>query len=680
MNGSSGPCRRADRRYSSCSRRRRCAIQQHTHPPPPSHHPLLSHTHAFRTHAQQALLKFLQPPWSSYSGKRAARHEEEGRGKQIAKGIIFSARPIADSLFARHLASQLKDVLTLSAVHVPGGLHASGGAAELARANGLTALPSVAVWPDAEATAAAAAGQPPQPQQPLIFSIAERTDVQSRERLLTDLRRASLPSVPQLTASNYNELCGPSTGDGGGGIEESYDRVGTRWCALLFVQRASSTADGGAWPREAVNALKAMREAGGGGGGGGGGSVRFAWVDATRQEPLSRYVLGGSGACAASTAPAESFKGSSKLGKHFSCDDAGKSLPTALVGVQTRKMPVPHSSRQRGNQPKATGTLQMRATLFSTVPLSSNGRLDEAIRTWVMDTQPPSWEMAALPNAQWRKIRGSPPPLRGEAAPGIAAVLTVWFWSWGWLLVTLIVGGAIAMIFFGDEIKKYVERARKENDAQQKAQQQRQAQQQQQQRQREAQAQRQQQQQRRPDSRAQDYDEDEDEDDDEEESEEEEPSPRTPHSSSSGGGGGGGGGYRPTESPRNGTSSNHSGGGGGTPRTPNGSGSASGSTPSSDGLSMCTADTIDQLVDSGSYVLICVTNAGVVDRGTMYGLARHLTELFSSAGSTGSGRVRSSIIMRRVKGRRPRSGYPRYCPTRGRIPSACCERGRGSRR
>ena len=47
---------------------------------------------------------------------------------------------------------------------------------------------------------------------------------------------------------------------------------------------------------------------------------------------------------------------------------------------------------------------------------------------------------------------------------------------------------------------------------------------------------------------------------------------------------------------------------------------------------MCTADTINQLVDSGSYVLICVTNAGVVDRGTMYGLARHLTELFSSAG------------------------------------------------
>jgi hypothetical protein len=42
------------------------------------------------------------------------------------------------------------------------------------------------------------------------------------------------------------------------------------------------------------------------------------------------------------------------------------------------------------------------------------------------------------------------------------------------------------------------------------------------------------------------------------------------------------------------------------------------------------AETIDSIVESVSYVLIFVTNAGVADRGTMHSLARHFHEVTSS--------------------------------------------------
>ena len=77
-----------------------------------------------------------------------------------------------------------------------------GAAAELARSHGVTSLPSVAVWADAES-------HHQQPRAPVLFSIAEKTDVASRERLLEDLRRAARPSVAHVGAHNYNELCGP---------------------------------------------------------------------------------------------------------------------------------------------------------------------------------------------------------------------------------------------------------------------------------------------------------------------------------------------------------------------------------------------------------------------------------------------------------------------------------------
>ena len=42
------------------------------------------------------------------------------------------------------------------------------------------------------------------------------------------------------------------------------------------------------------------------------------------------------------------------------------------------------------------------------------------------------------------------------------------------------------------------------------------------------------------------------------------------------------------------------------------------------------AETIDSIVESASYVLIFVTNAGVADRGTMHSLARHFQDVTSS--------------------------------------------------
>lgn len=51
------------------------------------------------------LAAFLAPPWAKgdASARRVHSQREAGRGRMLARGVIFSARPIADSLFARHM-------------------------------------------------------------------------------------------------------------------------------------------------------------------------------------------------------------------------------------------------------------------------------------------------------------------------------------------------------------------------------------------------------------------------------------------------------------------------------------------------------------------------------------------------------------------------------------------------
>ena len=66
--------------------------------------------------------------------------------------MIFSAsRGAADTLFARHVASSLRG-LSLGSLHVAGGLGAEGDGPRLADELGVTTLPSIVIWADAESS------------------------------------------------------------------------------------------------------------------------------------------------------------------------------------------------------------------------------------------------------------------------------------------------------------------------------------------------------------------------------------------------------------------------------------------------------------------------------------------------------------------------------------------------
>ena len=187
----------------------------------------------------------LSPPWrdvradrrqSTASASYRAAAENAGRGRQLAKGIIFSSRPIAESLFARYMTKNLADVLTLATMHVDGGLTASNQAAELARTHGVTALPSVVVWADTE-------DEPPWGAPESLRSLSGLA--RDRHKLIDDPRSA--PSVPQLRASATTRCVGRRTAD----------RRRRALCALLVVPTGQRSA--GPWPAEAVATLGAMR-------------------------------------------------------------------------------------------------------------------------------------------------------------------------------------------------------------------------------------------------------------------------------------------------------------------------------------------------------------------------------------------------------------------------------------
>ena len=71
---------------------------------------------------RQAIARFLSPPWAGMGARRAARLENQHRGRQQGYAIIFSARHIADSMLARHIAGSLRSTLSLGSVHVDGGI------------------------------------------------------------------------------------------------------------------------------------------------------------------------------------------------------------------------------------------------------------------------------------------------------------------------------------------------------------------------------------------------------------------------------------------------------------------------------------------------------------------------------------------------------------------------------
>ena len=499
------------------------------------------------------LARFLRPPWRASKSRRSVRVEEAGRGRQRAKGCIFSEKPISNSLFARHLITSLEDVLSLTSVHVDGGLQTERVGAQLARRHGIATLPAVAVWPDAEL-------EYTQLPPPIIFSIAEKPDSSAREQLLLALRSAAVPTVPLLTAANYHSRCGPVTG---------HETDDAKFCVLLFVPLSAD----GAWPPAATHALGALRVA---------ArqlihsSVQLSWVDARRQEPYARHVLGGAGACDEPPQPAavraEKHRAPSKgvhanpceleiiplsmVAVQATCAGNGKRAAVRSLALKVHKFPSEAEQQQQQEAALAAGTLQ--AT---------------DVKAWV-DTVASSLGQPAKLGA-WKRLREPAPPLRAAQPPGLTARLYVWFFSWGWIIVTLLIGGGGAIAFTAPQLRKRADDGQKGQRDQARQQQQRRQQQQQQ--------------------HATDKDFD----------TETEPDPSPEHNSASEGSSYGGG---------SASASAHASG----PDM-----NAASASASVDGVAVLSAHTLSSVLESSSYVLVFVTNAGVASRDTVLRVAAH---------------------------------------------------------
>ncbi len=186
---------------------------------------------------EAALRHFLSPTWRQVAQRRAASVEESSRGRLPPKAVLFSSRPVADSLFARHMASALRERLTLSAMHVAGGIDAASEAAALVRSLGLTELPAIALWRDAE--------EPMGTAPPTLLRVGANPDAAARAAVIDELRRAAAPSVPLLTPANYHQACAPLVWDDD-----------ARFCVILVVPIRQA---GAAWPPPAVAALRTLR-------------------------------------------------------------------------------------------------------------------------------------------------------------------------------------------------------------------------------------------------------------------------------------------------------------------------------------------------------------------------------------------------------------------------------------
>ena len=238
---------------------------------------------------ESALQAFLAPPWGPVGKTRqhTSRAFNQGFARQPAKvrlscseaqldsnvnailgdysfsaaqAIIFSSRPVADTLFARYIAGRYGKLLDLGATHVNGGLDGGSLAAQVARSLGITDLPIIAIWPDGADS-----------RRPTLIAVDVSSDVGQREEILSTIGKAATPSVPLLTAANLHTTCAPGHWD-----EEA------SFCVLLFVTTAA------AWGEDAVHLIQLLRTV----------SpslvpyVRFAWVDAKRQREFAHHIAG----------------------------------------------------------------------------------------------------------------------------------------------------------------------------------------------------------------------------------------------------------------------------------------------------------------------------------------------------------------------------------------------------
>jgi len=247
------------------------------------------------------------------------------------------------------------------------------------------------------------------------------------------------------------------------------------------------------------------------------------------------------------------------------------------------------TSAGAGKRSAGRSRYSVRVHRFGAVPGALGTLRTEELRAWVDELT--STAMVVGGAGDWQRLREPAPPLRADEPPSVRAHILVWFFSWGWIVATILVGGGGAAVFYAPQIQQWYDKQRRQ--ARQQQQQQRQQQEQQQQRDQTNQTQQQQpQQQPHASQRTPPQDAEGDESD-------AGPSPasRTPSSGSAS-----------------------------TRRYAESSPGSASAAASAEGLSALSADTLSAVLGRGSYTLIFVTNAGVASRATMLATAAHFAE------------------------------------------------------
>ena len=356
--------------------------------------------------SDHGLQNFLQP-----APRRGRPAPEPGR--LPPKALFFTSRASADSLLARYIASYFKETLTFGSVHVEGGLNTGSEAAKLAASCGVDGLPAVVVWPDGK-----------RGSDPMVHLIGSSPDAKQRKALIEAIEQSAVPSVPLLSAANLHGRCAP------GAWDEDF-----AFCVLLVLPKASGWDEPS---KRAYATLQALKNDGGSL-----SRVRYAWVDAQRQQPFATFL--------ANTASGRHEHQRQKQG-----EDAKRPTLYALRGQEGGK-----------------GLRKARAARYAG-PLEQVSQA--VLRDWL--------EQLTVTPSTWHAAKTVPPPLRAETRPSLPVRFYGWVLNGGWLALLLLAGGAVALAFYLPDVMKQFQKQPRQQQQQQQQQRPQQQQQQQQQQQR----------------------------------------------------------------------------------------------------------------------------------------------------------------------------------------------------
>ena len=325
---------------------------------------------------ESAIRSFLAPPWTGYRTRKANKMKRDTLGRLACKSIIFSSsRSASDTLLVRHLSTSLEGALSVASVYVAGGLTgANTDVTRFLRQHKISELPAIALWPEGAET-------------PSVIPVGTNSDGPQRAELLARIGAALTPSVPLLSAANYHSTC----------AAPSWDE--NRLCVLLLVRLGKQ------FPDEAIAAIEALREIRASSSTDL-SAVRFAWVDADRQDAFVRHVLGS--------------------------NQAEEETLLIALRVAPRDHRMGLHRLEVARSPRGVAELVARRT---------------ALEEWLRNVH------------VWNTVRGTPPPLRMQREPSPGAKIRVWFFhSGGWLLMLLLGGGGGALAYFWGDVLKWVKK------------------------------------------------------------------------------------------------------------------------------------------------------------------------------------------------------------------------------